>query len=230
MSGYTNEAPRIEYIKGKVESTLLPRLQKFIEITELPDHRIHQLAKDITRFVGRTSRAPEGSFDPQRRELASLQNSINRTLSNLGKISSENRVGIDHEILYRPPFNGRFCFPEQLDYWAANENSVKRIEASLKMLAWAAERVAAESHEIMAPQRGSKNTDLGYFIFDMSGHFEEWTGTKAASKCYYSADRDGYSGEFFNVMVTTLEIFAPNSFHSQSALGKRIVRLLSAKN
>lgn len=114
-----------------------------------------------------------------------------------------------------------------MDYWDANENSVKRTEGLLKMLSWAAGHLSLENKEITALKRGSKNNDLGYFILDMSAHFEEWTGTAAASKCYYSAVRDRYSGEFFDVMVTTLQIFAPNSFHSETALGKGIIRLLS---
>ncbi len=219
----------IDEVRGVIESDLFPRLEQIITIPELQEHRLHQLAKDIFRFVGSTLAAPEIGFVAQQREFDSLQKSISRTLSSLEKISAGNRIGLDQEVLYRPPFNGRFYFAEQLEYWAANEDSVKRTEDLLKMLSWAAQRLSAENQDTLALRRGSKSKDLNYFIFDMSGHFEEWTGAKAKSKCYYSAARENYSGEFFDVVVCTLQIFAPNSFHSEAALGKRIVRLLSER-
>lgn len=93
VSEEEQEFPSIEDTRGRIESDLFPRLVTFIETPMLADHRLHQLAKDITRFVWSTLREPEDRFDAQRKELAALQVSIGRTLSSLKKINSSNKNG-----------------------------------------------------------------------------------------------------------------------------------------
>jgi len=60
-------------------------------------------------------------------------------------------------------------------------------------------------------------------------HREHWTDFSAKSHCYYTDIDECYAGPFFEMAKVVLDFYAPNSYVSEIALGKRIQRVLSHK-
>lgn len=186
-----------------------------------------QLAKVLSRFQSAIFNTAPPKTEPQAREFQSFQKAANRFLKTIDALSKANQESVDSEILYRPPFDSRFFFPEQLDYWAANEKSMKRMRDLVERTAWASTIAAQKTAAHREIHNPTKNTPLDHLIQDLSWVFENGTGQKASRQCYYNASLENYSGHYFDFIVLILGRFAPSSYHSQVALGKRITRVLA---
>ncbi|NSX56328.1 hypothetical protein [Parasulfitobacter algicola] len=216
----------LDAVRDRLTDELLKKLCKLNDLTIIPETSKNRLAKVIWRFKRDSKLIGNYNPNPQRKEFQNLHKSTEKFLNALDKLTCENRSQIDSEILNRPPFNSRFYFPEQMDYWNANENSVQKTKNLIKMISWAAERVSKGIEKELSYGKRTKNTHLDYFLMELADIFEEWAEEKASTQCYYSAKIDGYSGRYFRFVVLILDNFAPKSYHSHTALGKRIIRVL----
>ncbi len=75
------------------------------------------IAKTLWRYQSAALHALEQTPPAQTKELSQLKKAIERALGAFEAITAENKSQIDHEIMYRDPFNPKFFFKEQLDYW-----------------------------------------------------------------------------------------------------------------
>jgi hypothetical protein len=189
----------------------------------------HRLAKLIRQIKRDLTNGPIKNLDPQRKEFLNLHSALKRMLKSLDGMNDTNQSWINDKIQYRPPFNSRFDFPQQEDYWDANESTIEKTQNLLKMISWAAEDVSKDIDVELSNGRRTKNSDLDYFLGNLAYYFEEWTQIPASTQCYYNAEKDGYTGQFFDFTCIILDTFFEDSYHSKVALGKRIVRLLGAK-
>jgi hypothetical protein len=188
-----------------------------------------ELGKDLYRFHRSSTNGPVWNPDPQRREFKNLQTTVERLIKGLEGLTDENQSDIDDEIQYRTPFNRQFYFPQQMDYWNANANSVQKAKNLLTMITWAAKRVTEKTENELSFGRRTQNSHLDYLILNLSITFEGRSKKTASSQCYYSDIVDGYAGQYFDFVSLILDNFAPSSYQSRGALGKRIVRLLKVK-
>lgn len=187
---------------------------------------VNQLAKVLSRYQSAAVYALEPNPAPQKRELVRLKNSIDRALVAFENVSDENKSMIDFEIMSRDPFNARFYFKEQSDYWELNENSVQTAINKLLQISFALNVVKSKREADSDMPKSTINTPLDHLIQNISYDFEFGTDRKAKKCCYFDARLDNYSGQFFDFMVFILDRFAPSSYHSHMALGKRIERAL----
>jgi hypothetical protein len=185
-----------------------------------------ELGKHLWQFHRATANGPVWNPDLQRREFQNLQKSVERLLNGFEGLTEQNQSEIDYEIQYRTPFNNKFYFPQQIDYWNTNENSVQKAKNILTMISWAAKRVTEKTEQELLHGRRTQNSHLDYLILSLATTFEERSEKTALSQCYYSASIDGYAGQYFDFVSLILDSFAPSCYHSRGALGKRIVRLL----
>ncbi len=185
-----------------------------------------QLGKVLGRYQSSAKHAHEPTPSLQSKELERLQKAVERAISAFDALSKENLSEIDHAILYRDPFNRRFYFKEQLDYWEKNKASAELTVNKLKQVSHALKSVNATRIERANEFKPTRNTPLDHLIQDLVMDFEAGTERKAKSSCYYDTKRDNYAGQFFDFVLFILNLFAPGSYHSQAALGKRIERTL----
>ncbi|WP_270729588.1 hypothetical protein [Shimia sp. Alg240-R146] len=185
-----------------------------------------QLGKILGRYQASAKRAHEPPPAPQTKDLERLKIAVDRTISAFDALSDKNLSEIDDAILYRDPFNHRFDFNEQLDYWEKNNGTSELTINKLKQVSHALKAVKAKRIEHAKEFKPTRNTPLDRLIQDLVMDFESGRGKKAKSSCYYDTRRDSYAGQFFDFVIFILESFAPRSYHSQVALGKRIERAL----
>lgn len=186
----------------------------------------HAIGKILVHYQISAKQAHEPAPPPQSKELERLRKAVDRAIIAFEDISKENLGEIDGEILYRDPFNARFFFKEQLDYWEKNKASSKLTVNKLKQVSHALKMIKAKRIERSNEFKPTRNTPLDHLIQDLVMAFEAGTDRKAKSSCYYDAKRDNYAGQFFDFVLFILNQFAPKSYHSQVALGKRIERTL----
>ena len=190
------------------------------------DENSMQLAKVLWRYQGAVRSAEQPTSAPQTKELEQLRRVVDRALTAIERLSVETADEIESAILYRDPFNQKFFFPEQLAYWERNEKSFEHTKSKLEQISHAVKVVQAQRETEKVPWKQTKNTPLNHLIQDLSIDFERDTERKAYKACYYSAEIEGYTGQYFDFVVYILKCFAPVSYHSEVALGQRIVREL----
>jgi hypothetical protein len=190
------------------------------------DENSLQLAKVLWRYQGAARRAKEPAIAPQTKELEQLRKAADRALAAFERINVDTAEEIDNAILYRDPFNRKFLFPEQLDYWKKNEKSFEHTKSKLEQISHAVKAVQAQREVDKVPWKQTRNTPLNHLIQDLSIDFEGNTERKAHMACYYSDEVDGYAGQYFDFVVYILKLFARESLYTDDAIGKRIVRIL----
>lgn len=87
----------------------------------------------------------------------------------------------------------------------------------------------ADLEETKGQTKKSTETSLNQLLIDLEGIYEHWTDFSAKSHCYYTDIDECYAGPFFEMAKVVLDFYAPNSYVSEIALGKRIQRVLSHK-
>lgn len=215
-------------ILEKLDLTLVQEIKQRFGLSGDPQCIRERLGKVLSRFQTALRNAREPAPSLQRFEIDRLKKSLDRTLEALQAVSKANQSDIDAEILYRAPFNGRFKFEEQLTYWDQNEASMEKLIRRLEQASWAIDQLTAKRNsEFYQPKRAS-NKPLDHFIEDLTFDFENGNNRNALSYCYYSPNKEGYTGQYYDFVVYMLNLFAPTSYHSELALGKRIVRVLKA--
>ncbi|WP_377509679.1 hypothetical protein [Octadecabacter sp. R77987] len=185
-----------------------------------------ELGKVLWRFQAAAKNALEPLPAPQAKELDRLKKSVDRSIAAFDALNDQARTDIDNAVMYRDPFNQRFYFEQQQDYWDKNENSTKTAMNKLAQISHALDAVM-DLRKVQAddPKR-TINTPLDHLIQDLTMDFEKRTDRKAYQCCYYDPRTDNYSGQYYDFIEFILDHFAPRSYHSQVALGKRIVRAL----
>lgn len=215
-------------ILEKLDPALVQEIKERFGLSGDPHFIREHLGKVLYRFQAALQNAREPAPSPQRIEIDRLKKSMDRTLKALQSVSMTNQSDIDAEILYRAPFNGRFYFKEQLTYWDQNEASMEKLGRKLEQVSWAIDQLTAKRNsELYQPKRNS-DKPLDHFIEDLTFDFENDNSRNALSHCYYSPNRESYTGQYFDFVIYMLDLFAPTSYHSELALGKRIVRVLKA--
>lgn len=186
-----------------------------------------ELAKVLMRYQSAAKNAEHPQPIIQTRELARLKGVVDRALTAFDAISPDNRADIDEEILYRDPFNRKFYFKEQLDYWSKNADSTQLAINKLGQISHALESLEDKHKRNGLDPKKTKNAPLDHLIQNLVIDFERDTERKASKCCYYVASKESYAGQFFDFVIFILDHFAPNSYHSHGALGKRITRTLA---
>ncbi|KPA20424.1 hypothetical protein shim_34140 [Shimia sp. SK013] len=185
-----------------------------------------ELTKVLIRYQSAARKALKPDPSPQSKELERLKKAIARTLTIFETLSEENKSAIDGEIMYRDPFNSKFFFKEQLDFWRKNEYSTKTAMLKLTQISHAITLLKnAREAEAYIPRK-TVNRPLDHLIQDLTLSFERGTDRKAKKCNYYDDPCGNYVGQFFEFIVFILDLFAPSSYHSHVALGKRIERVL----
>ncbi|WP_298559954.1 hypothetical protein [uncultured Aliiroseovarius sp.] len=216
--------------KARFSPELLDQIRGVSGIETNDDDLRHRLGKDLWRYQCAIRSVQEPIPAPQHRELKSLQKAAERLSNAIDRLNDINKLEIDDKIQHRAPFNGRFYFPEQLDYWAANENSTQRAQNLAKMLAWSVDRVFEDREAEKLPYKRTVNTPLDHLIADLTVAFQDGTGENPTRHCRYHPTKEAYTGRYYDFVLLILKNFAAKGFHSEVALGKRIVRILSNMN
>ncbi|MDA5092479.1 hypothetical protein O2N63_00045 [Aliiroseovarius sp. KMU-50] len=223
-------AERPKEIRSRITPELLEEIRRVSGIETDDDSLRHRLGKDLRRYQAAVRQAYEPVNPSQIRELRSLQKAAERFSKAIEKLNERNVFDIDYAIQYRPPFNGKFNFPEQEDYWEANGNSTQRAQNLAKMISWSIDRVFDEREEEKSPTKRTLNTPLDHLIQDLTTAFRNGTGESPKRHCHYHPIEEAYTGRYFDFVLIILKAFAVKSFHSEVALGKRIVRVLRDMN
>jgi hypothetical protein len=219
----------VSEVTNQLSTELLREISKVSGIeSDLEALRL-ELGKDLYRFHRSSTNGPVWNPDPQRREFKNLHTTVERLIKGLEGLTEENQSEIDDEIQSRTPCDSQCYFPQQMDYWDANANSIQKAKDLLTMITWAAKRVTEKTENELSFGRRTQNSQLDYLILNLSITFEGRSKKTASSQCYYSDIDDGYVGQYYDFVVLILDNFAPTSYHSRGALSKRIVRLLKVK-
>jgi hypothetical protein len=212
-----------EKIKAKINRKLFEEMQtKFGIMADHEDTR--DLLSKTLHSAAKNALAPPPS--PQAKELERLKKAIDRSVAAFEKISTENRYEIDSAILYRAPFNSRFYFKEQIQYWERNENPFQTALNKLAQISHALDTISFTRKSNFPTFKRTINTPLDHLIEDLTDIFEVGTERRAHRHCHYDPNIENYTGQFFEFVLFILIHFAPRSYHSQLALGKRIGRAL----
>jgi len=214
-------------IRAKLSASFLNELRVRFGVVGENNALRQRLGKVLVRYHAAALHALLPHPAPQTKELKKLQKAIERTLSAFEVISDENRYSIDDKILYREPFNGRFCFKEQCEYWDKNEDTFRRAGNALTMISFAISKIETEKREGENEIRRTKNRPLDSLIEDLTFDFENGRDRQARRCCYYDSSTENYAGQFFDFILFLLRTFAPSSYHSENALGQRIRRVLA---
>lgn len=220
----------IDDIREKLSPSFLNEIRIRFGIVGDDNELRQRLGKVLARYHGAALQSLRPLPKSQTMELKKLKRAIERTIAAFEVISEENRYSIDDEILHREPFNQRFFFKEQLDYWDKNEDYSKKAINALAMIDFAISKVEAQRKNNSSERRRTKNKPLDFLIEDLTLDFEHRTNRKAKRCCFYDSNTDGYSGQFFDFTLFILNCFAPSSYHSELALGQRIRRVLTYVN
>lgn len=219
-------AENIEKVRSRFGSELFDEVRRVSGIVTDDEGLRYRLGKDLWRYQAAVRQSHSPINPAQRRELESLLKAAERFSKAIDRINDGNEYDINYEILYRPPFNARFYFREQQHYWDANENSLQRANDLAKKIKWSIERVFERRETEQSGYKRTKNTPLDHLIEDLTVAFEDGTGEIPKNHCHYSPSAEGYIGRYYDYVLLILKNFAPTSFHSEGALGKRIVRVL----
>ena len=214
-------------VKARFGPELLDQIRRVSGIETSDDDLRHRLGTDLWRYHEAVRSVHKPIPASQSRELRSLQKAAERLSNAIDRLNDANKYEVDEMILHRAPFNGRFYFPEQKDYWAANENSIQRTQNLAKMLAWSVDRVFEKREAEKLPYKRTLNEPLDHLIEDLTVAFEDGTGENPARHCRYHPTKEAYTGRYYDFVHILLENFAAKGFHSEVALGKRILRVLS---
>ncbi len=183
------------------------------------------MSKVLYRYQSAVFGAQDPPVSPQTKQIDRLDKAIVRTLTAFEAISKDNRYNINEETLYRDPFNSRFLFDEQLEYWEKNENSTEMAINKLAQISFAISKIKAKKEAEVPVYTHTINTPLDHLIQDLMSDFE--SGTNGKARCYHNDVTGQYQGNYFEFIVFILSLFAPKSYHSDVALGERIKRALA---
>jgi hypothetical protein len=186
-----------------------------------------QFGKVLMRYQSSVKNGETPPASPQTKELIRLKKAVDRALVAFEAVSTENQDCIDHEILYRDPFNPKFFFREQLSYWSKNEGSTHLVMNKLGQISHALKAVEANRKNHGWEPKYTKNRPLDQLIQDLTTDFERGHERKAHQGCYFDVRHDKYTGQYYDFIVFILGLFAPQSYHSKMALGQRIRRALA---
>ncbi|NIY79488.1 hypothetical protein HCZ23_08385 [Celeribacter sp. HF31] len=82
--------------------------------------------------------------------------------------------------------------------------------------------------ETKGAKKGSANPALDQLLSDLAELYEIETGSAAKSQCYRDETAaDEFNGKFFHMAQAILDDYAPESFSTPVALGRRIQRVLA---
>lgn len=183
------------------------------------------LAKALWRYQSAVKNSREKTPNPQNKEIKQLEKSVEKALLAFDRLSSDTQSDLNHEILYRDPFNRRFFFPEQLKYWAKNERSCQTTINKLEQISFAIKKLRITREKGIPIYKRTLNTALDHLIQDLTFDFRQ--GTNRSLPCYHNEAGGTYEGKYFEFVVFILNRFASKSYHSKFALGQRIKRAIA---
>lgn len=213
-------------IEPHISKELFQEMKKRFGITGEHEEVRHELSKVLGRYHRAVRNVQSPAPSPQKREMDRLHKVVDKAMSAFEAVSDENRSAIDDEIMYRDPFNRKFLFPEQLAYWERNEASTQTAMNKLAQISHALKLLKAKREHEQTGRKTTRNTPLDHLIQDLAIDFERGTCRKAIRSCHYGGDRGSNNGQYFDFVIFILDRFAPKSYHSEGALGKRIERTL----
>ncbi len=178
-----------------------------------------------------------GSSQPQK-EVKKLLNRAARTASKLLNVLDEIDRKTHIELNSQIEFDSYREWQDQhADIFADRSISAPttdEIEQSLKRLIHACQPETAGTDPRSETTAGDETDDqkpwnrtaLDQLIVDINGTLRHHIGFSGIAGCYYDAVNDDYRGLLFEFTVILLDEYAPKSYFSRGALGKRIVRVL----
>jgi hypothetical protein len=221
------EFPTLDFgeILNLISNELIDELRKRFDIEGENETIRLGLAKALRRYQSAVKNSRGKTPNPQTKEIKQLEKSVEKALLAFDRLSSDTKSDLNHEILYRDPFNERFFFPEQLKYWAKNERSCQTTINKLEQISFAIKKLRITRKENAPVYKQTVNTPLDHLIQDLTFDFRQ--GTNRKLHCYHNEAGGTYEGKYFEFVVFILNRFASKSYHSEFALGQRIKRAIA---
>ncbi|UXX82213.1 hypothetical protein [Roseovarius pelagicus] len=217
-------------LSGEVVSKLHDR---FSFSTDLGDFR-ERLVHILSRFERRRSIAHQPLKKVRRKLFMNVEKATSQLLETPEDLSAYLLENLVYQMKY-----------DALDDWLKSTSSIfdtdpppsptlDETERFLKLLHRASKQMLVDldfkpesnPEEEVETNQAYSRAPLDDLITDVQGTLQHHNSGKNSATCYYNAIKGEYCGALYEFTKLLLDSYAPDSYFSNAALGKRITRVL----
>jgi len=217
-----------EEVEADLSEELSQRLHGLIKArTDLAlfhDRLVHIL----TRFESYHLRKPQVTRKERGKQLTNVKDKAEKLLAALNVLHPEVLESLDFTIsgsLQHRVWE-EFDFFDESAPTIADDGHISNCVTAVSDVMAAAEEHLRQLENTKGTKRTSDNPALDQLISDLADLYETEAGLDQAANYRSPTAEDGYKGGLFLLTISLLNAYAPRSYSSAEALGKRIERIL----
>ncbi|NDW54254.1 hypothetical protein [Aliiroseovarius sp. PrR006] len=218
-----------EEIAATVPDELVERLHQLIEGQRetylFKDRLVHFLIR-YERYLANT---PKVTRKERRAQVSRLRDKTSGFLNALADLHDDVESDIKfqlNELTHEERWEG-FDFFDSDQGLPPDDETLEQVRLTCERILEVCQDEIDHLDTTKGVKKGSLNPSLDQMLIDLAALYETETGHSAKSHCYRDETvEDEFNGKFFQMSKAFLEEFAPDSFSTPVALGRRIDRVL----